>query len=95
MRITALVSLAAALLAFTEASPIARRPHTDGHSIPVTRRSDYKHNTKAQIAKLNRRYPGINILSASSGSVALTDVSPDTEVTNLNPISLSSSKVQV
>ncbi|GJJ75646.1 hypothetical protein EMPS_08004 [Entomortierella parvispora] len=79
MRITALVSLAAALLAFTEASPINRRPHTDGHSVPVSRRSGYKHNTKAQIAKLNRRYPGININSASSGSVALTDVAPDTE----------------
>jgi len=81
MKITALVSLAAAVLAFTDATPINRRPHLSsvGHSVPLTRRANYTHNTKAQIAKLNKRYPGINILSASSGSVALTDVSPDTE----------------
>ncbi|KAG0287597.1 hypothetical protein BGZ96_008491 [Linnemannia gamsii] len=82
MRITAFVTLAAAVLAFTDASPIARRPHpeaTSGHSIPLTRNPHFKHNTRAQMAKLNKRYPGVNILAGSSGNVPLTDVSPDLE----------------
>ncbi|KAG0350578.1 hypothetical protein BGZ54_003736, partial [Gamsiella multidivaricata] len=80
MKITALLSLAAAVLAFADASPINRRPHSSvGHSVPLTRRAGYKHNTKAQIAKLNKRYPGLNVLAASSGSIPLTDVSPDME----------------
>ncbi|KAF9089779.1 hypothetical protein BGX29_011868 [Mortierella sp. GBA35] len=80
MRITALVTLAAAVLAFTDASPIARRPHpSGGHAIPLIRNPHFKHNTKAQIAKLNKRYPGLNILAGSTGHVPLTDVSPDLE----------------
>ncbi|KAG0342412.1 hypothetical protein BG000_004709 [Podila horticola] len=81
MKITALVSLAVAVLAFTEASPIDRRPRPDaaGHSVPLTRNKNFKPNTKAQIAKLNARYPGLKILAGSSGKVPLTDVSPDTE----------------
>ncbi|KAF9297058.1 extracellular aspartic proteinase [Linnemannia elongata] len=80
MRITALVTLAAAVLAFTDASPIARRPHpSGGHSVPLTRNANYKHNTRAQIAKLNKRYPGLQILAGSTGHVPLTDVSPDLE----------------
>ncbi|KAF8976241.1 hypothetical protein BGZ46_008421 [Entomortierella lignicola] len=78
MKITALVSLAAAVLAFTDASPI-HRPNPKGHAVPLTRNPHYKHNTKAQIAKLNKRYPGLNILAGSTGKVPLTDVSPDTE----------------
>ncbi|KAG9069094.1 hypothetical protein KI688_009989 [Linnemannia hyalina] len=80
MRITALVTLAAAVLAFTDASPIARRPHpSGGHSVPLTRNASYKHNTRAQIAKLNKRYPSLQILAGSTGQVPLTDVSPDLE----------------
>ncbi|KAG0034810.1 hypothetical protein BGZ81_002902 [Podila clonocystis] len=81
MKIAALVSLAVAILAFTEASPINRRPRPDaaGHSVPLTRNKNYKPNTKAQIAKLNARYPGLRILADSSGNVPLTDVSPDLE----------------
>jgi hypothetical protein len=82
MKITALVTLAAAVLAFTDASPIARRPHpaaSSGHSVPLTRNPHFKHNTRAQMAKLNKRYPGVNILAGSSGKVPLTDVSPDLE----------------
>ncbi|KAF8925405.1 hypothetical protein BGZ58_000832, partial [Dissophora ornata] len=79
MKITALVSLAAAVLALTEASPIARRPHSEGHAINLTRNANYKPNAKAQIAKLNKRYPNLQILAASTGSVPLTDVSPDLE----------------
>ena len=86
MKITALVSLAVAVLAFTEASPIDRRPHPSsaGHSVPLTRNKNYKPNAKAQIAKLNARYPGLKILAGSSGSVPLTDVAPDTEVKHLS-----------
>ncbi|KAF9141912.1 1,3-beta-glucanosyltransferase [Linnemannia schmuckeri] len=80
MKIIALVTLAAAVLAFTSASPIARRPHLEGgHSVPLTRNPHFKHNTRAQMVKLNKRYPGVNILAGSSGKVPLTDVSPDLE----------------
>ncbi|KAF9537797.1 hypothetical protein EC957_007662 [Mortierella hygrophila] len=81
MKITAFVTLAAAVLAFTDASPIARRPHptSAGHSVSLTRNPHFKHNTRAQIAKLNKRYPGVNILAGSSGQVPLTDVNPDLE----------------
>ncbi|KAH7060206.1 rhizopuspepsin 2 precursor [Linnemannia elongata] len=81
MKITAFVTLAAAVLAFTDASPIARRPHSTaaGHSVPLTRNPHFKHNTRAQMAKLNKRYPGVNIRAGSSGKVPLTDVSPDLE----------------
>ncbi|KAI7819008.1 hypothetical protein BC939DRAFT_521280 [Gamsiella multidivaricata] len=78
MKITALVSLAAAVLAFTDASPIHKND-SKGHAVPLTRNPHFKHNTKAQIAKLNKRYPGLNILVGSTGKVPLTDVSPDLE----------------
>ncbi|KAG0053849.1 hypothetical protein BGZ83_000323 [Gryganskiella cystojenkinii] len=92
MKITALVSLAAAVLAFADASPIARRPNHalpnsvgssskvahKGHAIPLTRNPHFKHNTKAQMAKMNKRYPGIN-LAAGSGHVPLTDAPTDLE----------------
>ncbi|KAI8601760.1 aspartic proteinase IV [Dissophora ornata] len=80
MKITALVSLAVAVLAFTEATPINRRPHpSGGHAVPLTRNPKFKHNTKAQLAKLNVRYPNLKVLAASSGHVPLTDVSNDLE----------------
>jgi hypothetical protein len=78
MKVTALVvSLAAAVLAVVvDASPLAISPK-HGHAVPLTRNPNYKHNTKAQIAKLNKRYPGINILA--TGSVPLVNVHPDLE----------------
>ncbi|KAG0201985.1 hypothetical protein BGX28_005338 [Mortierella sp. GBA30] len=81
MKITALVSLAVAVLAFADAKPVNRRPHGSKgvHSVPVTRNANFKHNTKAQIAKLNKRYPDLKILAASSGSVPLVDVPTDLE----------------
>lgn len=84
MKITALVSLTVALLAFSGAAPINRRPRgtshivRKGHPVPLTRNPRFKHNTPAQMAKLNHRYPGINI-TGSSGKVPLTDVRPDLE----------------
>ncbi|KAG0358762.1 hypothetical protein BGZ54_010295 [Gamsiella multidivaricata] len=79
MRITAFISLAIAVLAITDAAPINRRPHPghNGKAVKLTRNSNFKHNTRAQMAKLNRRYPSINILA--SGDVPITDVSPDLE----------------
>ncbi|KAG0053850.1 hypothetical protein BGZ83_000324 [Gryganskiella cystojenkinii] len=89
MKITALVSVAAALVVLADASPIARRPHSSvnshhksgskraGVAVPLTRNHHFKHNTKAQMAKMNKRYPGINILS--TGSVPLTDAPTDLE----------------
>jgi len=76
MKITALVSLAAAVLAFAEASPLKNHP---GHVVELTRNPNYKPNAKAQIAKLNKRYPQLQILAGSTGTVPLTDVSPDLE----------------
>ncbi|KAG0053786.1 hypothetical protein BGZ83_000421 [Gryganskiella cystojenkinii] len=86
MKITALVSLAVAVLAVTEAGPINRRPHSAGHSVSITRREGYKPNPKAQFAKIHARY-GTHVLkssktsnfSKSSGTVPLTDVGPDSE----------------
>ncbi|KAF9343213.1 hypothetical protein BGX26_006084, partial [Mortierella sp. AD094] len=74
MKIAALVTLTVAALAFTEAAPAPK-----GHSVPLTRNPHFKHNTRAQIGKLNKRYPGINILSNSSSRVPLTNVNPDLE----------------
>jgi len=79
MKITALLSLAVAVLAISEATPVARRPHSDGHAVPLTRRENFRHNTPAQIRKLNARYPQLQIKAGSTGSVPLTDVSPDLE----------------
>ncbi|KAF9581709.1 hypothetical protein BGW38_001171 [Lunasporangiospora selenospora] len=85
MKTTALISLAVAVLALTDASPINRRPHPQPisgkgvHSIPIHRNPAFKHNTPAQIAKINRRYPTANIRAASSGNVPLTDVKNDLE----------------
>ena len=80
MKIAALFSLAAAVLTVTDAKPIAHRhPHHKGHVVPMVRNPHFKHNVKAQIAKMNTRYPGINILSGSSGTVPLTNVNPDLE----------------
>lgn len=75
MKITALVSLAAAVMAIAEAAPTKN----NGHAVNLTRNPHYKPNSKAQFAKLNKRYPGLNILKASTGTVPLTDVSPDLE----------------
>ncbi|KAI1321756.1 hypothetical protein EDD11_000032 [Mortierella claussenii] len=82
MKITAVVSLAAAaFLAFTDASPIPKTtPRHKGHAVPLIRNPHFKHNVKAQIAKMNRRYSGINNLSGGgSGNVPLTNVNPDLE----------------
>ncbi|KAF9344489.1 hypothetical protein BGX26_004316, partial [Mortierella sp. AD094] len=78
MKITALVSLAAAVLAFADASPI-HKPSHKGNAVPLTRNPHFKHNVHAQIAKLNKRYPSLQILAKSSGTVPLTDVNPDVE----------------
>jgi len=77
MKTTAFITLAAAtVLAFATASPVK---NLDGHQIPLVRRENYKHNTPAQIRKLNARYPQLQIKAGSSGSEPITDVSPDLE----------------
>ncbi|GJJ72079.1 hypothetical protein EMPS_04436 [Entomortierella parvispora] len=77
MKSTAFITLAAAaVLAFATASPVK---NADGHHIPLVRRENFKHNTPAQIRKLNARYPQLNIKAGSSGSEPITDVSPDLE----------------
>ncbi|KAF9353975.1 hypothetical protein BGX34_011281 [Mortierella sp. NVP85] len=85
MRITTLVSLTVAVLTFATAAPINRRPHGMSHvarkgfSVPLTRNPHFKRNAQAMIAKINHRYPGMNVLSGSTGKVPLTDVRPDLE----------------
>ncbi|KAF9163365.1 hypothetical protein BGX20_001359, partial [Mortierella sp. AD010] len=81
MKFTALVSLAAAVLVFTEASPI-KIPPKHGHAIPLSRNPNYKHNTKAQINKMQARYghrSGTKILDGTTGTVPLTNVNHDVE----------------
>ncbi|KAF9344488.1 hypothetical protein BGX26_004315 [Mortierella sp. AD094] len=81
MKFTALVSLAAAVLAFTEASPI-KVSTKHGHAVPLSRNPNYKHNTKAQINKMNARYghrSGARILDGTTGTVPLTNVNHDVE----------------
>ncbi|KAG0305939.1 hypothetical protein BGZ98_003269 [Dissophora globulifera] len=82
MKFTAIVSMAIAAVALTDAAPINRRPSpsTTGHSVSLTRNDNYQHNTHAQIVKLNRRYPSLRVLAtATSGNVSLTNVKPDIE----------------
>ncbi|KAF8975338.1 hypothetical protein BGZ46_009201 [Entomortierella lignicola] len=74
MKFATLITLTVAVLAFSEAAP-----NPNGHSVPLTRNPHFKHNTKAQIAKLNKRYPGLKILAGSTGKVPLTNVHPDVE----------------
>ncbi|KAF9353198.1 hypothetical protein BGX26_009018 [Mortierella sp. AD094] len=74
------LSVVTAMLAFTNASPIERRgPQHKGLVVPLTRSPHFKHNVKAQIVKMNKRYPGINVLSGSSGKVPLIEVAPELE----------------
>ncbi|KAF8923616.1 hypothetical protein BGZ47_004616, partial [Haplosporangium gracile] len=75
MRITALVSLAAAVLAIADASPLKFSPK-HGHAVPLSRNPNYKHNTQAQIAKMNARYGNVR---ATSGTVPLVNVNHDVE----------------
>jgi hypothetical protein len=76
MRITALVSLAAAVLAIADASPL-KFPPRHGHAVPLTRNPNYKHNTQAQIAKMNGRYG--NMRAVTNGTVPLVNVQHDIE----------------
>ncbi|KAI1315954.1 hypothetical protein EDD11_010592 [Mortierella claussenii] len=77
MKITALLSVAAAVLAFTEAAP-----NPNGHAVPLTRNPHHKYNTRAQIERLNKRYPSLNInnkAGGKTGKVPLVNVHSDVE----------------
>ncbi|KAF8934632.1 Type I transmembrane sorting receptor [Dissophora ornata] len=59
MKITAvLVSAAVTVLAIVEAAPATPQ----GFSVPLTLNPNHKRNFKAAIAKVNRRYPQLNLL---------------------------------
>ncbi|KAF9349771.1 hypothetical protein BGX26_011979 [Mortierella sp. AD094] len=62
MKITALVSLSAVILACADALS-ATNADPKGHAVPLTHNPNHKHNTEAQVAKLSKRYPGANILA--------------------------------
>ncbi|KAG0080935.1 hypothetical protein BGZ93_009641 [Podila epicladia] len=81
MKITAFITLAA-VLAFTEASPIRFFEPKHGHAVPLDRNPNYFPNTKAQIAKMNQRYnnhASRKGAAASSGRVPLVNVKHDLE----------------
>ncbi|KAF9173303.1 1,3-beta-glucanosyltransferase [Mortierella sp. AD011] len=81
MKFTALVSLAAAVLAFTEASTI-KVSTKHGHAVPLSRNPNYKHNTKVQINKMRARYgrqSGVKILDETTATVPLINFNPDIE----------------
>ncbi|KAG0368859.1 hypothetical protein BGZ54_000999 [Gamsiella multidivaricata] len=72
--IASVLSLAVAVLAVAEARPEGK--------MELVRNPNYKPNAKAQIAKLNKRYPHLNILgrgAGGTGKVPLVDVKPDLE----------------
>ncbi|KAG0345936.1 Type I transmembrane sorting receptor [Podila humilis] len=90
MKIISLVTLAFALLIFSDANPIGRRPRPNnaGHSVPVFCKANYKQSGRAQPAKLSARYsqlgldtrfPTLRNNAATSGRVPLTDVDNDLE----------------
>ncbi|KAF8947451.1 hypothetical protein BGZ47_009077 [Haplosporangium gracile] len=74
MEIFAHVSLAGAASIVVNALPIVVNNRT-AFADPLTRNPD----AQAQIAKLNRRYPGLNVLAAFAGRVPLVNVHPDLE----------------
>ncbi|KAF9092747.1 hypothetical protein BGX29_010300 [Mortierella sp. GBA35] len=77
MKVILLVSLGmATALAVSEAIP-----DEGPGAVPLILNPDYKHNTPAQIHKMNRRYPNMKIKggNASTGKVGLVNVSPDLE----------------
>jgi len=79
MKITALVSLAAAVLVLAEASPIKQHP---GHAINLTRKANHKPNVLAQMNKMYARYnrAGNRVLATgSSGSESIINYQGDSE----------------
>ncbi|KAG0324686.1 hypothetical protein BGZ99_001572 [Dissophora globulifera] len=78
--IAAVLSLAVASLAITDAAP-----SPIGHAVPLIRNVHHKKNFHAQIAKLAHRYPELKLNTnatmslAATGGVPLTDVGPDSE----------------
>lgn len=78
MRIFALISLVGAAATVVNALPIVVNNRTS-FAVPLTRNPHFKPNAQAQIAKLNHRYPGLNVLAASSGRIPLINVHPDLE----------------
>ena len=78
MKISASASLA--VLALAHAAPINKSfPLKNVYTIPLTRDPHFKPSTHAQIAKMNKRYPGTRILHSTTGDVPIVDVMPDLE----------------
>ncbi|KAF9103855.1 hypothetical protein BGX27_010336 [Mortierella sp. AM989] len=76
MKITTLVSLAVAILIVGEATP-------EGKVIPLTANPNHKRDFHAAMAKINRRYPKLNLVKRGdtngTGRVSLIDFSPDSQ----------------
>lgn len=79
MKLIPLISLTGATAAVASASPINLNNRTTTYAVPLTRNPHFKPNAQAQVAKLNKRYPDLKVLSGSIGSVPLIDVTPDLE----------------
>ncbi|KAF9283781.1 hypothetical protein BGZ88_010297 [Linnemannia elongata] len=78
MKIFALISLVGAAATVVNALPVVVNNRTS-FAVPLTRNPHFQPNAQAQIAKLNHRYPGLNVLAASSGRIPLINVHPDLE----------------
>ncbi|KAG0053845.1 1,3-beta-glucanosyltransferase [Gryganskiella cystojenkinii] len=79
MKITALVSLAAAVMVLAEASPIKQHP---GHVVELTRNPHHKKNTLGQMRKMYHRYNRSgtrNLAAGLTGTVGLTNYNGDVE----------------
>ncbi|CAO3570748.1 unnamed protein product [Mortierella alpina] len=78
MKISAFASLT--VLALAHAAPINKSFSLKNvYTIPLTRDPHFKPSTHAQIAKMNKRYPGTRILHSTTGDVPIVDVMPDLE----------------
>ncbi|KAG0338960.1 hypothetical protein BG000_003085 [Podila horticola] len=62
MKITAIVSLGATILACADASSVTNT-NLKGHTALSTRNPNFKHNAEAQIAELSKRHTDANILA--------------------------------
>ncbi|KAF9904531.1 1,3-beta-glucanosyltransferase [Linnemannia zychae] len=78
MKLLTFLPLVGVVATVANALPVSP-PHRSGFAVPLTRNPHFKPNAQVQIAKLNRRYPGLNVHAASSGRIPLTNVHPDLE----------------
>jgi len=82
MKFAFVVSIAAAILAIAESSPISHSGEmasTKGFAVPLTRNPRFQRNLKAQVAEISQRYQGPKHLTGGSGRVPVVNDGQDVE----------------